>query len=712
MKKLLFFTLIMSVMLSGYSQGDWCGTQLNLENLFKNDPELRAKYESKLSAFNKIAAQQRTLKSGQILYRIPLVIHNIHYNGDGLISKTQIDDGIRVLNEDFNKRNADTTSVRNIFKPHIADFQMEFVLATKDPVGNPTNGIKRINSHLTYGANNSVKSLSRWDPFSYLNVWIVKNIDIGSPGTTLGYAQMPASGSTGFGLVVRADEWGSIEVAQSADGRTVTHEIGHCFTLEHTFSGGCGSWCHASGDFVCDTPPQFDDNNNSCNFNLNTCSNDASGGIASRPNPYTTNVPDQLENYMGYGDVCLAMFTNGQKARVHAAISNELILDSITSTYNEIQTGINVGHVAAMPKPIVEIFDFDKFACPGGSITFNENSYGGPLTTYQWTFPGGSPSSSTSANPTITYANPGNYDVKLKVSNAAGSDSVLLTNYVHINTVGAKYSAFNYNESFEDPVKFNGDWVIIDEYFAPTLERSSFTSFSGSACLWINNNASVFKTSKDQAISPSLKMSDVINPSVSMEIAYRRRNSSNTDKVNVKASLDCGKTWISLITMTPAFFAFDNATSSGNFVPASQAQWKTVTIPAQFINSAVKTGDNVKFMIEVEYGGGNNIWIDNFRINGQASGIENRVALENDFILYPNPASDIVNITVNPISPVKNAKIYVQNVVGKTVKEVFNGSMSKNEFKFVLNTNELSSGIYFVTTVLDGKRMSKKLIVR
>ena len=231
MKKLFFLTLLMSVMLSTYSQAEWCGTTLNLENIFENDPELRAKYADRLANFNKIAAKKTITKSGAVLYRIPLAIHVFHYNGIGNISKAQILDGINILNRDFNKRNADTISVRNVFKPYIADFQIEFELATIDPSGNPTEGIVRVNSHLTFNGNNAVKGVSRWNPLSYMNVWIVNSINIGGTRTTLGYAQMPFTGANNFGLVVRADEWGSIEVASSADGRTVTHEIGHWFDL-------------------------------------------------------------------------------------------------------------------------------------------------------------------------------------------------------------------------------------------------------------------------------------------------------------------------------------------------------------------------------------------------------------------------------------------------------------------------------------------------
>jgi len=81
----------------------------------------------------------------------------------------------------------------------------------------------------------------------------------------------------------------------------------------------------------------------------------------------------------------------------------------------------------------VAAFGGDTAACTGKSITFYDYSAPAP-TARLWSFQGGSPATSTAANPTVTYANAGTYDVKLVVSNAAGIDSVLLTNYITIVT--------------------------------------------------------------------------------------------------------------------------------------------------------------------------------------------------------------------------------------------------------------------------------------
>lgn len=77
----------------------------------------------------------------------------------------------------------------------------------------------------------------------------------------------------------------------------------------------------------------------------------------------------------------------------------------------------------------------DNSICESSCISFTDNSTGAP-TGWSWSFPGGTPSSSTAQNPSnICYNTPGTYPVVLIVTNAFGSDTITMTNYV---TVGAQ----------------------------------------------------------------------------------------------------------------------------------------------------------------------------------------------------------------------------------------------------------------------------------
>ena len=57
---------------------------------------------------------------------------------------------------------------------------------------------------------------------------------------------------------------------------------------------------------------------------------------------------------------------------------------------------------------------------------------GGKAVSWQWSFPGGTPESSTEQNPTVIYTQSGAYDVTLRVSDAEGSDEVTKTAFVNV----------------------------------------------------------------------------------------------------------------------------------------------------------------------------------------------------------------------------------------------------------------------------------------
>lgn len=66
-----------------------------------------------------------------------------------------------------------------------------------------------------------------------------------------------------------------------------------------------------------------------------------------------------------------------------------------------------------------------------GSVHFTDLSTNTP-TTWSWTFTGGTPSTGNINNPVITYSTVGDFLVKLKVSNAYGSDSMTKLSYIHV----------------------------------------------------------------------------------------------------------------------------------------------------------------------------------------------------------------------------------------------------------------------------------------
>lgn len=86
--------------------------------------------------------------------------------------------------------------------------------------------------------------------------------------------------------------------------------------------------------------------------------------------------------------------------------------------------------VGDIPAPVVAGFTgLPTRVVPGHSVSFADTTAGN-TTTWQWSFPGGTPDVSTEKNPVITYETAGTYDVKLVVSDGFSTDSILSVGYI------------------------------------------------------------------------------------------------------------------------------------------------------------------------------------------------------------------------------------------------------------------------------------------
>ncbi len=74
--------------------------------------------------------------------------------------------------------------------------------------------------------------------------------------------------------------------------------------------------------------------------------------------------------------------------------------------------------------------------CAGDTVTFKDHSVSSdPNLTYQWTFPGGNPSSSTTKTQKVAYPAPGLYNVSLTINGTGGSSSQTLNSLVKVDTL-------------------------------------------------------------------------------------------------------------------------------------------------------------------------------------------------------------------------------------------------------------------------------------
>lgn len=84
-----------------------------------------------------------------------------------------------------------------------------------------------------------------------------------------------------------------------------------------------------------------------------------------------------------------------------------------------------------LPNPPIASFTApDTLICEGECVSFTSLALNAQ--TWLWNFEGGTPSTSTLANPVVCFYTSGTYDVTQIASNIAGSDTITFTNYVHV----------------------------------------------------------------------------------------------------------------------------------------------------------------------------------------------------------------------------------------------------------------------------------------
>jgi len=357
----------------------------------------------------------RLEKNSNAIVTIPVVFHIIH-NGSSIgvaenIADEQVISQIDVLNEDFRmlegSNGYNESSVGG-------DMEINFCLAKQDPDGFLSTGIVRyaLGNGLgwTMEQVEAVKAQTQWDPEKYLNIWVVDDIT-----GAAGYAQFPTdSGLEGLeevnvlvtantdGVALGHSYVGSIEKYPDGDynayrylGRSASHEIGHFFGLRHIW--GDGTDCTAT-DYCTDTPPMTGPNYY-CEPGLDSCTDD--------------DVPDMIENYMGYtDDYCLNIFTLNQKDRMQAVLANSprrhSLITSVGCTpgivpendgslqINLIETGCGQNTIV----PELVLINTGSTELTSSSITYNVDNQASVI--YNWTGTLATGASATIALPAIT----------------------------------------------------------------------------------------------------------------------------------------------------------------------------------------------------------------------------------------------------------------------------------------------------------------------
>ncbi|MEM0997560.1 MAG: M43 family zinc metalloprotease [Bacteroidota bacterium] len=702
MKKLLLIIIGLVITVPAAPAQRTCGTMDHHQHLVQNDPEAAhrmAKEDSRIAHW--IREHGGENRSGAVI-TIPTVVHVVYRTTQQNISNAQIQSQIDVLNEDFRRLNADASSTPGVWSSVAADSEIEFCLARRDPNGNATDGILRVQTTVnSFSTNDNVKFSSSggsdaWPRNDYLNIWVC-NLGFG----LLGYAQFPGQPAATDGVVIGYRYFGRTGVVQAPfnQGRTTTHEVGHWLNLRHIWGDDNGA-CSGS-DQVGDTPNQAGPNYNCPSFPRTDNCQGTSPGV-------------MYMNYMDYtDDGCMNMFTTGQKDRMTAVLngSRSAIQNSQGCVpVSQVPDDAGVSAIVAPTgtsctgsiTPIVTLTNFGSNTLT--SVTFNIQIDGGAITTFTWT---GSLASFGSVNvtlPTQTIG-PGNHTITVFTSNPNGNtdgDASNDSSTGTFTTTSAGGQSIPFIETFENGNFPPTGWTIVNPDNNFTWERSNTVGYNSSRSAWVNNYDYNAPGERDDLVTPVFDFSNTANPSVSWDLAYVLYSQSLfSDTLQVWVSTDCGSTWVkewekfdqALTTTTPFF-------QTTPFTPAGLGDWRreTLNLPAYAFQSSVQ----FRFRNVTDYE--NNLYIDNINVDGTVD-LESEL-LRANVRLFPNPTAGRFNLEIATGS-ISDLEVVVFNPIGVAVHQ--HAEKNYTGQRLILDLVDQPAGVYFVQVKADGILATKKV---
>lgn len=565
---------------------------------------------------------------------IPVVVHVLHQGEsigtDSNLSEERITQQIDSLNADFRRLNADAVNTPAVFESVVADVAVEFMLAQQDPLGEPTNGIVRVNANNSYLPSLrsdiiEMRSLSHWPAENYLNIYVSELRD-----SFVGFASFPES-DIDKNIIVDEDRlyldaifvdfqyFGTNPDAPAYEsrGRTLTHEVGHFLGLRHIWGdGGC-----SRDDYIDDTP----------------LASGHHGGYTSPctfPDPESTNnciegEPAMFQNYMDYtDDICMNLFTQGQKACMRVVAENSPRRASLSSSL-----ALNPLDLSMNDLSITEVISPQQVECDAQVTAVIEVTNHGLNTIDQFSVSlaiDGLEVASQSQNVTLlpyenalvsfpsqTIAEGAQVVFSItEVNNTADGNAD--NDIVSVTISYLSSITLPFVQTFEEGNEMLGNFgedqawnTAIAPHASPSNNALVFQSF--------DNNLSFGNDLK--ITTPSLDLTGVSNATMTFKYAYSGTPSGIYDGLIVRASTNCGITYSQILFSEVGSDLQTAIPTDNEFAPFSDLDWNETTIDL----SSYQNTDGLRIQFE-GLNGSNNIYLDDIRIAQEN-------ILENDIIL-------------------------------------------------------------------------------
>jgi PKD repeat protein len=399
-----------------------------------------------------------------------------------------------------------------------------------------------------------------------------------------------------------------------------------------------------------------------------------------------------IENIMDYSD-CRNILTKGQKQRVDNTFNN--YRSELVSIANLRATGV-IDSNETVGKPIAKFEIESNVLCEGSTINFQDISCTNPDSiNYKWFFPSGVPSAAFTANPTVTYSKAGKFDVTLIISNRAGTDTMVKSQYI---TVMSKESATKAPliEGFENESFPYENWATASPDNM-NWERTTEFSNGGDACLTLKNYGTAKLGEQYVFSTPPLDLSTSKSYELNFDLAYARFSELSSERLEVYAVDACRKVNLLRFAGSANTIRTTDNVVTIPFKP-TELEWKSFNIDMNIAKSLTSASIEFRF---TSYGE-QNIFLDNLSIGSWPLTI--RSTELGNIKVWPNPAKNIINIS--GLATDANVQIDVLDLSGRLV--LIENKTGSNQT--TIDLKNLEKGVYLVKIQSENGVFSQRII--
>ncbi len=269
--------------------------------------------------------------------------------------------------------------------------------------------------------------------------------------------------------------------------------------------------------------------------------------------------------------------------------------------------------------PIANFYTLTRNICPNTPVVFQDSSMYN-ATSWLWNFQGGTPATSTSSMPTVSYAAPGTYSVGLTASNSNGNS---VANKIAYITVAGPIN-LPLQEGFQNTqfVPVNWSTLNIDNdslFWKRQTGRGGFTVATSAACAMFNNYEEDATGTRDEIRTPRYNFSNVASAKIRFDVAYKQYdNTANitpanpySDTLELRLSSNCGVNWTSIYNKGGQTLSTSPGTLQASRFQPTATEWRTDSINIS-PQAAFQQNVMVGFVNRGRYGQA--LYIDNVNI--------------------------------------------------------------------------------------------------